>query len=341
MNKEKYTSLEIGILLFFLLNSFTSSILIKSFSNKNAIDITISILIALLLGMPLLNLLFRQWKYDFLNNISNNKIITIIFKIVFIISSLSISLYSIFNLSVIIKDIILPNTSQKLTALVFLLLTTILALKGLKSISIATNLMFFFYVIIIMIDLVFNLFNVDTINLLPMTINLDELNFFETLILTLSPLFMILIIPKGELNNFRDCKKKMNIFYLIFFIYFILKILFIISILGEKYFSIISYPEIEILKMINIFNFFERLEELLIVTIFIENLITTAFAINYSATIANSIFNLEEKIYIIIDVIIFILLLKIDMLSNIYLVIILSIFIIFNLFTKKEKRRKN
>ena len=133
----------------------------------------------------------------------------------------------------------------------------------------------------------------------------------------------------------------MNIFYLIFFIYFILKILFIISILGEKYFSIISYPEIEILKMINIFNFFERLEELLIVTIFIENLITTAFAINYSATIANSIFNLEEKIYIIIDVIIFILLLKIDMLSNIYLVIILSIFIIFNLFTKKEKRRKN
>ena len=177
MNKEKYTSLEIGILLFFLLNSFTSSILIKSFSNKNAIDITISILIALLLGMPLLNLLFRQWKYDFLNNISNNKNITIIFKIVFIISSLSISLYSIFNLSVIIKDIILPNTSQKLTALVFLLLTTILALKGLKSISIATNLMFFFYVIIIMIDLVFNLFNVDTINLLPMTINLDELNY--------------------------------------------------------------------------------------------------------------------------------------------------------------------
>lgn len=339
MNNEKYTHLEIGILLFFLLNSFTSLIIMKSFSNKSSLTIVLSILTALILGIPLLMLLFRQWKDDFLNNICNNKVLSFIFKLIFIISSLSIALYSIFNLSIIIKDIILPNTNQKLIEFTFLILATILSLKGLKSISIATNLMFFFYLIVIVINFAFNLFNVEPINLLPLTLNVDKIDFYSILVLTISPIFLLLIIPKKEINNFSRTKKTMNIFYFIFFGFFIIKTLFILAILGEKYFAIVAYPEVEVLKMISIFNFFQRLEEILIISIFIENLVITSFSLNYLKEVSNSIYNLGNKVYFLIDIVIFIILLKLDVLNNYYLLVILSIFIILNLFTNTKRKK--
>lgn len=341
MNKEKYTPLEIGILLFFLLNSFTSSILIKNFKNTSSVNIILSILISTVIGFIILKILFKLWNDDFLNNISNTKILSIIFKIIFIISAIAIGVYSIFNISIIIKETILPNMSQKTIELTFLILATILAIKGMKSISIATSLMFLVYLLVIIIDYAFNLFNVDPINLLPITLNINKINFYQTLILTIGPIFMLLIIPKKEIINFRKCKKDMNIFYLIFYVYLTIKILFIISILGEKYFAIVSHPEIEILKMINIFNFFERLEELLIISMFIENLVTTSFAIYYLYNTINSIYDLKKKTYILINIIIFLILIKIDILPNSYLITILTIFIITNIFTYKKNIKNN
>ena len=338
MNKEKYTSLEIGILVFFLLNSFTSTITIQLFKNTNTISVILTILLAFILGLIFIKIIVKLFSDNYLKNLSNIKILNNIIKILLLIGSLGISIYVLLNLSLIIKNVLLTNMSIQVIQLTFLILSTLLAIKGIKSITIAANIMFIVYFIFLIINFSFNLSNINTINLLPINTNIENINFFKIFLLTVAPVFMILIIPKNEIIDFNDCKRKTYIFFILFYIYLLTKILFIISVLGDKYYSIIAYPEIEVLKIINIFNFFERLEEILIINIFIENLIVLSMALNYSKEIIKSIYNIDNKIYYLIDIIIFFFVIKFDTIINFYFYIILTIFIFINILAYKKNK---
>lgn len=338
LNKEKYTSLEIGILVFFLLNSFTSTITIQLFKNTNTISVILTILLAFILGLIFIKIIVKLFSDNYLKNLSNIKILNNIIKILLLIGSLGISIYVLLNLSLIIKNVLLTNMSIQVIQLTFLILSTLLAIKGIKSITIAANIMFIVYFIFLIINFSFNLSNINTINLLPINTNIENINFFKIFLLTVAPVFMILIIPKNEIIDFNDCKRKTYIFFILFYIYLLTKILFIISVLGDKYYSIIAYPEIEVLKIINIFNFFERLEEILIINIFIENLIVLSMALNYSKEIIKSIYNIDNKIYYLIDIIIFFFVIKFDTIINFYFYIILTIFIFINILAYKKNK---
>lgn len=337
MNNEKYTPLELSILIFFLINSFSSITILKLFKDFSTIEILLTFIITIVLGYLLIKILLMKYKDDYLNNLSKNKTMNIIIKIIFLICITTTASYIIFNLSTIIQDVLLPNTSIKLIILVFLILSTILAYKGLKSISIASNLFFLIYLLVIIISFIFNLFNVNSINLLPISINIKNINFFELLIYTSSPIFLTLIIPKKEIINYKKYTKYIKRTYIISILYILIKILFIISILGTKYYSVISYPEINILKMINIFNFFERLEELLIISIFIECLIVSSLSIRYIYEIVKDYIKIKNKNFIIIDLFIFLLLININELNNNILLITQTIFILINIFINQKK----
>jgi len=334
--KDKFTSLEIAILTFFTLNSFTSTILIKEFNNMKTLDIISSILISFTIGFIIINIFPKLFRNNFLEEISNNKIINNIIKVLLGSLVFIIATYQIFNISLIIKDILLPETNQKIIAFIFLITTTILSIKGIKSITIASNLLFYIYIIVAIIIFSFNIFNSNPINLLPINLNIERLNFLNILILTISPIFMLLIIPKDKIINFNKYKKQLKIFYIIFYCYLLVKVLLIISILGIKYFSILDYPEINTFKMISIFNFFERLEELLIINIFIQNIVTTSLALYYLYKIGNSFIKKEKKLYFFIDIIFLIVILIFNKLNLIYLIISSILFIIINLFTFKK-----
>ena len=75
LNKEKYTSLEIGILIFFLLNSFTSTITIQLFKNTNTISVILTILLAFVLGLIFMKIIVKLFSDDYLKNLSNIKIL--------------------------------------------------------------------------------------------------------------------------------------------------------------------------------------------------------------------------------------------------------------------------
>ncbi len=338
MNKEKYTSLEIGVLIFFLLNSFTSTTTIQLFKHTNTLSIIMTILISFILGFFSIKIISQLFNDNYFEKLSNIKIINNVIKFLLLIGSLGISIYVLLNLSLIIKNVLLTNISIQIIQLTFLILSTLLAIKGIKSITIAANIMFIVYLIFLIINFSFNLLNVNPINLLPINTNIDNLNFLQLFLITIAPVFMILIIPKKEIIDFNDCKKKSYIFFVLFYIYMIIKILFIISILGDKYYSIVAYPEIEVLKIINIFNFFERLEEILIINIFIENLIVLSLALNYSKEIIKTNFNIDNKIYILIDIIVFFSVIKLDIITNFYFYIILTIFIFANILTYKKNK---
>ena len=327
LDKEKYTSLEIIILAFFLLNSFTTFILINTFKDVSSIETLISIVISFLIGLIFLKKYFNGFKE---NSILTN--LNIVIRIIFIISSLVIAVYSSFNLSVFIKDIILPNTNQRIIELSFLILAFILANKGLKSISISSNLMFVIYMFIFCIAILFNLFNADVFNLLPIKFDIRNLRILDTLVYSLGPLYMLLIIPKKEIMNFNEFKKKMYKSYTFFYIFLLVKILFIIAVLGEKYFAFVSYPELEILKIINIFNFFQRLEEVLIIDIFVESLIVTSFAMCYAASLMKCKKLDLKKGNIISLIVIFLGVVNLEILPSNILFVTLVLFIIINNF---------
>ena len=204
LNKEKYTSLEIGILIFFLLNSFTSTITIQLFKNTNTISVILTILLAFVLGLIFMKIIVKLFSDDYLKNLSNIKILNNIIKILLLIGSLGISIYVLLNLSLIIKNVLLTNMSIQVIQLTFLILSTLLAIKGIKSITIAANIMFIVYFIFLIINFSFNLLNVNPINLLPINTSIENVNFFQVFLLTVAPVFMILIIPKKEIIDFND-----------------------------------------------------------------------------------------------------------------------------------------
>ena len=322
MNKEKYSSIELSILCFILLNSTFSNVTINLFKGMNTSELLISLLAAFILGFPLIII----YKRNIPNDLTKSNILI---KLILIINTVILTIFSLYHFSQIIKDILLPDESIYIIYALIILLTSFLAKKGMKSISIAANLFFILNIFIFLITILFNITNIDPINLLPITIKIEKIDFLSIIIYTISPLFLTYIIP---INDNKNIKKV----YIVFYIYLIIKILFIISILGNKYFSIITYPEITVFKTINIFGLFERIEEILVINIFTTNIILISLAIYYINTLVNSIKNSNKIIYII-PLMIFILLLNIKILNNNILLISNIIFIIINLFIKKRK----
>ena len=326
MNSDKFTSLELSILSFFIFSNSLSIIIVNLFNNTPTLNVILSIGIYFIIGLLFIRIYLKG--FNFYNNLFLKS--NVFIKCLFILFSLLYALFLIFNLSIIIKEIILPDMSIIAIGFFFLIVSSILSFKGIKSISIASNLFFLIYVMIIIISFCFNLENVDSINLLPMNLN-SNFPFIKIFLLSFSPLFMLHIIPKKNIYDFDKYKKYLKYFYIIFCLYLLFKILFIISILGIKYFSFTDYPYINILKMINIFDFFQRMEEVLIINIFIECLITCSLSINYSSTVLNSIFNFKNKIFILIGIILFLIFINIDTLSNNLIYICCFIFILINL----------
>ena len=333
LHKEKYTTIELSILYFVLLNSFVSTIIIDLFKNSNTIEVIISIITNMLLGFPLIKLLLKKHTKDYKKN--NNKILDLIIKIVLIITSSIIGIYALFNSSKIIKDVLLPNESINTIYVLIIISAFLLSTKGIKSISIATNIFFMIAIPLISIVYLSNLTNIKAINPLPLVTEVKKINFLETIIYTIAPLFLLLIIPKNEIKNTNKYKNAVTNTYIIFNIYLLIKVLFIISILGIKYYSIVKYPEITIFKTINILNFIERIEEILVINIFFTNITLISLVITYINTILKSIVNKKYIEYFII-IIFYLLLTNIKVLNNTALLISNIVFIIINIYTKKK-----
>ena len=331
LNNEKFNDIELSILSFILLNSFTSTIIINLFKEYNTLEIIISLLISFILGYPIINYLLKLYKNNYIENISNSKIIKIIIKILFSISVLIIGIFSLYYNSTIIKEILLPNNNYMIILILLLSISVFLASKGLKSIAIAANLLFIIFIIVELSSLLFNIPNIDTLNLLPFN-NLEKINFNEPLIYSITPLFMLLIIPKNNIINFNKYKINLKKAYIIYYIYLIIKIIFILSILGISYYEILKFPGITVLKSISLFNFFERLEEILIINIFIENFILLSLVIYY----IKNLFNNKYSLYII-STVLFLIEIKISYLNNYILIISNTTFIFLNFITHKRK----
>ena len=317
MNKEKYTIIELSIISFLLLNSFTSTIIFNLYKGYNLIEIVVSLFISMIIGYPIIS---------FLLNRKNNHI-----KPLLIICSLIISIFLLQNISIVIKETLLQNTEIAIIMLLFLIISYFLSNKGLKSIVIASNLLFFIYILVLISIFLLNINNINFINISNTNFNINKLNILCPLVYSLAPLLYLSIIPKNSIKNYDKYNKTIKKIYIFYYIYLIIKFLFIISILGIENISLINYPDIEIIKSIKVLN---NIKYLLLINVLIENFICLSLSIFYIS------FYLKKKWNLIIPILIFILTISINNLNKYILLISNIIFIIIHLFLSKKSNSR-
>lgn len=131
------------------------------------------------------------------------------------------------------------------------------------------------------------------------------------------PLFVLLIIPK---DNIEDNKKMVRSFlkiYLFIFITLFLVVFTVTAIFGIKLASLYQYPEFHILKTINIGNFFQRVETVLSVQWIFDSIMAISLYMYFIKTSIVQTFKLKIKdIWILFTISILLIILTSNVFPN-------------------------
>ena len=334
---NKIRSLELSIIYFLLINSSFSTIIINLFKGYNIPEIIISLIISFIIGYIYINFINKRYKKDILELLPKEKIIRLITILLLIICTTLILIYSTYNLSSIIKDIVLPNHNINLIIITIILLSYYLSTKEINVTIKTANLLFFFYIVISLTIIIFSINNISTFNLLPLN-NIIKKNNILSLIVTINaPLLLLQIISKHDIEDFYNFKRNIRITYIISYIFITMRLLLIISILGINYIKILKYPEISLFKNIDILNIFKRMEEILIINNYIENFTLISICSLYIKRLIEKI-NTNKKYNFIYHIIILLIIININSLNNKYLIISNILFIIINTIIIKKER---
>lgn len=295
MKKDNLTSFQfaclIGSPIFSLFNGLGSHNLI----HIAKVDAWISVLISFLLGMiPLAIFLYLfNYKKD-LNILEKNKylfgpFLGTIMNILINIFIFFIGIVQLFNISNFAISQFLAETPILLLMILLGIILVYNVSHGIKNIS---------RVAIIFISIIIILTIISTAGLLP---TVDLSNIKPTLekgitpplkggiILTLTnvtPIFMLLIIAKGKINDDKNLNKYFLFFYALAFLFAFLAVFLAISSLGIYLCEIYQYPEYTVLKKISLFNFIERIENFIYIKWILNSFITISLVIYH---ISNSI----------------------------------------------------
>jgi spore germination protein (amino acid permease) len=207
---------------------------------------------------------------DLLNEMS---FIGIIIRILFIILSIVIINELLFILQIFAKSFFLINSNTFLIILPMIILASYVAFKGYKLFSYVVECLFPIAVFFILFAFLALIFKVDYTNLKPILshTNIDMIKgIFYYFSLSTTPLLFLLDM------NFED-NNITNTYIISSIILTIISIL-LVGVLGRFLITIYRFPEYMILKEIELFNFIEKVENIISITWIIDNFILTCFA---------------------------------------------------------------
>lgn len=117
------------------------------------------------------------------------------------------------------------------------------------------------------------------------------------------PLFVLLIIPKDNIENNKKMVASFLKIYILVFITLFLVIFTVVAIFGIKLSTLYQYPEFHILKTINIGNFFQRVETLLSVQWIFDSVMAISLYMYFIKSSIVQTFKLKANDFIILLVI--------------------------------------
>lgn len=271
MKKDKITSLQYATLTFFLLNSFLMNVgynhLTTLSYNDSIFDIIIGGFFILLFSFIIFKIHHNN-KGNIVDIIKNNFSIpvrVILFSIIFIVISLS-SVYSLQVLVNFIQYYISKEVSYLFITITFVCTILYIVKKGIKSISKMSEIFFYIYLIIIIFGMIGLFKYIDLSNLKPLfTINITNQLKASSIffISSITPLFLLLIIPTENINTHPTHRRFSTIFMIVSILLMFIELILIISILGIDLTNIYQNPDMIIYKKISLLNILERVETLL------------------------------------------------------------------------------
>lgn len=304
MNNNKISPLGICFLSSFLYRSFYIIGFFNLIISISENDSIFSIIISALLGLVLL------YSYFHLNNnLSNNNIfekinktfpkaISLLLTSILIISLIFIGSFTLYNLSIFINYNLLNDINIIPISILLILTIIYVASKGINTLVRLSGILIFIFIFLAVISITALINYSNPSNLYPLLTN-NIINIYESsiysVILTVTPIFLLLIIPKNKIEKNKKYQKYMLITYIINFLYILINFILIISVLGIKLSSIVNYPDIVALQKVSLLHFFERIEDILSFKLMFDSFIFLSLILIYISKGITNLFNAKPN----------------------------------------------
>ncbi len=259
-------------LIFFTSQSLFLGIGLTQILNSSKQNSIFSVLIGSLLGFIVLALFLKLLNYEKDLNIYQKleklfgKFLGNVINIALIVLVIFYFIYTLWSIQIYIQNKYLDKTPSIVILILFLIPTVYSVNKGIKPICKLSLIIFIITVIEIILS-IFGLINFVEIDNLKPFFNTPFSNILKNSLYFISyfftPTFMLLMVPKNQIENQDKLNKHIIIFYILGCINFFLLFLFIISVFGIELASLFYYPEFTLLKKINYLDFIQHVENIL------------------------------------------------------------------------------
>ena len=308
-NDSKMSPLGISFLSTFLYRSFYIIGLFNLIISISKNDSIFSIILGSIFGLILVKCYFYiNDKMPSKNifekiNASFPKVIAKVFIFILILLFILISSYILYNLSLFVNYNLLNDINILPISILLVLSCVYLSSKGINTITRASGIFIFILIFLVIISLVALINYSNPVNLYPLLTN-KFFNIYEGSIyysiLSVTSLFLLLIIPKDKIECNKKYSKYMITAYIVNSVYILISFILVISILGIKLTSILNYPDIIVLQKVSLLNFIERIEDIISFKFMFDGFLTIAVTIFYIKEGIISLFKIKTHNNIVI-----------------------------------------
>lgn len=322
MNKPKINALQLAVMMEMMLVSSFVGIGMFALVKSAGVDAYMSIIIAAVVGIIIILTFFAIFDYEPDLSISEKfikvfgkKIGNILnFICIFIVFTIGIS--AMFNLTTFISSQFLKETPHFLIGFCFALVIILVNIKGLETLSRTCLILFAINITLFLISMgglipQFQISNIQPV--LEEGFKRPMLGAMYNFLFNLVPIYLLLIVPKNQLVNKDKYRKYMWIFYTCAVIIKFLLILVTLGVLGIHLASIYQYPEYVVMKRINLFEFVDRIENVITIQWLFGLFFNISFVVYF---ISNSIKPANESKILPILITTFILFLSLILFKN-------------------------
>ena len=289
MKKDKLSTWQVAILLFFPIFSLFQGFGTYSIINMVGINSYLSILLAYFIGFIILRIFFIIFNFNpNMNIFEKNKYLFgkivgnfINYIIIFLIFFMGIFLLC--DVSLFISKYYFDGNSIFLFMIVMGFIIILFVRNGIVTIARVSVIFFFLVIILSLIGVIGLIPHIDINNLLPFIDNGFNSIFMGGIyfsFITILPIYLLLMIKKDNIKPIKDFNRRIILLYSISFGLIFLIHIFNIMVLGRYLSSLYQYPSYISLEKVSFFQFIDRIEKVISLRWIFISVISISLIIN-------------------------------------------------------------
>lgn len=297
MKKDKINALQLTSLVMILLISGFMGTGIYSLIRVASVDGYISIIISMILGLVIVFIFTYIANYekdlsvrDKINSIFGKKI-GFILNLVLVSAFFIMSIVFTYNYNSFISSQFLSETPILFIAIPFTILSFYVVTRGFETLSRVGLIIICINIFLLFVALCGVVNTIDLSNLLPFMkdgIKNPLLGVVYFSLTNIVPIFLFLIIPKNNIINQDKYNKYIVIGYIIAMLLMLGMFIIILGSLGIHLASAYQYPEYIVLKRVELFNFLDRIENIVVVQWLFGIFVSIVLIVYYIANMIKS-----------------------------------------------------